>query len=132
MVLFSCPKLKNKQLVSNFYRLLFLYLERGGDHVKKQEFSKKLLIADYAILLLMIVSFFVLSLLNHDTSNCAIIIGAWVAQIAVSSGFYYWKAKSENLIKMPMALLNEMPKDMRERADPNAIIAAVLGIGTNN
>lgn len=95
-------------------------------------FSKKLLIADYAILLLMIMLFTVFSLNDKDTTNCAVVIGAWIAQIAVSSGFYYWKAKSENLIKMPIQLLGALPEDMREKADPNSIIASVLNIGTDN
>lgn len=95
-------------------------------------FSKKLLIADYVILTLMIVVFFVFSLKGHDTSNCAIVVGAWIAQIAISTGAYYWKAKAENLVKLPMQLLRELPDDMREKADPNQIIASVLGIGTHN
>ena len=61
----------------------------------------------------------------------AIVIGAWIAQVAISSGFYYWKSKSENLIKLPILLLADLPEDMREKADPNQIIASVLGIGTN-
>lgn len=96
------------------------------------EFSKKLLIADYVILALMILAFFVFSLLGNDTSNCAIVVGAWIAQIAISTGAYYWKAKAENLVKLPLMLLADLPKDMREKADPNAIIEAVLGIGTNS
>lgn len=99
---------------------------------KRLCFSKKLLIADYVILALMIVAFFVFSMTGHDTSNCAVVVGAWVAQIAVSSGCYYWKAKAENLVKMPVLLLEDLPEDMRERADPNQIIASVLGIGTSN
>ena len=95
-------------------------------------FSKKLLIADYAILVLMIVVFFVFSLSNHDTSNCAIVIGAWIAQIAISTGAYYWKSKAENLVKLPLLLLAQLPEDMREKSDPNQIIASVLGIGTHN
>lgn len=95
-------------------------------------FSKKLLIADYIILVLMVAAFFAFCVTDHDTSNCAVVIGAWIAQIAISSGCYYWKAKAENLIKMPLQLLEDIPPDMRERADPNQIIASVLGIGTNN
>lgn len=94
-------------------------------------FSKKLLVADYVILLLMIVSFFVFTLKGHDTSNCAVVVGAWIAQIAISSGCYYWKAKSENLIKMPIELLEDLDDEMRAKADPNQIIASVLGIGTH-
>lgn len=89
------------------------------------------MIADYIILLLLIAVFVVLALKGLDTSNAAIVISAWIAQLAVSSGFYYWKSKSENLIKMPILLLKDLPEDMREKADPNQIIASVLGIGTN-
>lgn len=63
--------------------------------------------------------------------NMAIIVSAWAAQIAVSSGFYYWKSKCEKLMRMPILLLKELPDDMRDKADPNQIIASVLGIGTN-
>ena len=92
-------------------------------------FSKKLLMADYAILLLLILLFLVP---DTDKGNLSMVLVAWIAQIAISSGAYYWKAKSENLIKMPLQLLNELPEDMRERADPNQIIASVLGIGSNS
>lgn len=95
---------------------------------KKYCFSKKLLIADYSILVMMMILFLFPSL---DKGSLAIVMCAWIAQIAVSSGFYYWKAKSENLIKMPLQLLDDLPEDMREKADPNAIIASVLGIGAN-
>lgn len=100
--------------------------------MKRIEFSKKLLIVDYVILALLILAFFVFCLLGHDTSNCAIVVGSWIAQIAISTGAYYWKAKAENLVKLPLLLLADLPKDMREKADPNAIIEAVLGIGTNS
>ena len=96
------------------------------------EFSKKLLIADDAILALMVAAVFVFNLNGHDNGNCSIVVSAWIAQVAISTGAYYWKAKAENLVKLPLLLLAELPKDMRERADPNAIIEAVLGIGTHN
>jgi hypothetical protein len=41
-------------------------------------FSKKLLIADYAILVLLIVAFFIPSV---DTSNLSVVLCAWIAQI---------------------------------------------------
>ncbi len=92
-------------------------------------FSKKLLIADYVILGLMIAMFFVP---NFDTPSWGLVVVAWIAQIAISTGAYYWKAKAENLVKLPILLLKDLPEDMREKADPNQIIASVLGIGTNN
>ncbi len=92
-------------------------------------FSKKLLLADYVVLLVMVLMF-----LSPDTDkpSLSIITAAWIAQIAISSGAYYWKAKSENLVKLPITMLKDIPDDMREKADPNQIIASVLGIGTNN
>lgn len=92
-------------------------------------FSKKLLIADYMILFVMLAMFFVP---GFDTTNWGLIVVAWVAQIAISTGAYYWKAKAENLVKLPIAMLKDIPEDMREKTDPNQIIASVLGIGTNN
>ena len=95
---------------------------------QKLAFSKKLLIADYIVLLLLIV----LSVLPEVTIDLSMVIVAWIAQIAISSGCYYWKSKAENLIKLPIQIIKELPADMRDKADPNSIIASVLGIGTNN
>ena len=91
-------------------------------------FSKKLLIADYVVLAVLLVWLVVFSYMGKDTANLAVVIAAWIAQLAVSSGFYYWKAKSENLIKMPIQMLKDLPEDMKEKADPNQIIASVLGL----
>lgn len=95
---------------------------------KKLCFSKKLLMADYVVLAILLVWLVILSNQEKDTSNLAVVIAAWIAQIAVSSGFYYWKAKAENLVKMPIQMLQDLPEDMRERADPNQIIESVIGI----
>ncbi|HBI2170515.1 TPA: hypothetical protein KZI03_000586 [Listeria monocytogenes] len=95
---------------------------------KKWCFSKKLLLVDYVILLAMVAVFFIFTVTGKDTSNCAVVVAAWVAQIAVSSGAYYWKAKSENLLKLAIQMLKDLPEDMKERADPNQIIASVLGL----
>lgn len=92
------------------------------------EFSKKLLIADYAILIGLILLFLVPSI---DKSNLAIVLCAWIAQVGISTATYYWKAKNENLIKLPIVLLADLPEDMRGRIDPTQIIIAVLGMGNN-
>ena len=91
-------------------------------------FSKKLLAVDYVILIILIAAFIVFTIKGKDTTNLAIVLGAWIVQVGVSSGFYYWKAKSENLVKMPIQMLKDLPEDMKEKADPNQIIASVLGI----
>lgn len=96
---------------------------------RKMCFSKKLLIADYTILILLMLLFL---LPEADKTNLAIVLVAWIAQIAISTGAYYWKAKAENLVKLPIVMLKDIPEDMREKVDPNSIIASVLGIGTSN
>lgn len=96
--------------------------------MKNYCFSKKLLFADYAILALMIAAFIIFSVTGRDTSNWAIVIGTWIAQIAISSGFYYWKAKAENLLKMSIELLKALPDEWREKADLNQMIEAVFSL----
>lgn len=87
---------------------------------------------DYWILAVMLAILVILILLDRSATEWAIATGAWIAQIAISTGAYYWKLKSENLVKLPILLQKDLPEDMREKADPNQIIASVLGIGTNN
>ena len=86
-------------------------------------FSKRIIVVEYAVLGLLI--FLKRADTIHDWS--AEICG-WFAVLAVSTGFYYWKAKCENLVKMPIQMLKDLPEDMKEKADPNQIIASVLGL----
>lgn len=94
---------------------------------KKVEFCKKLLIADYVILALLLIVFCLCVLRFYDTSNFAVILGAWITQIGITTGFYCWKAKAENMIKLPIYLLESLPAEMKERTDPNQVIMSVLG-----
>jgi hypothetical protein len=89
------------------------------------------LIIDYAILAELLAIFVVVVIRGNDATNFAIVLCAWIAQVGISTAAYYWKAKSENLVKLPLLLLAKLPEDMREKADPNQIISSVLGIGNN-
>lgn len=91
-----------------------------------------MLLIDYLLLAVILWKFFEAAKLGLDVTNHAIVTGAWIAQIAISSGAYYWKAKAENLVKLPIYMLKELPRDMRDKADPNQIVQAIMGIGTNN
>lgn len=120
---------------STLFRVLFVTWNGKGDSdVKRSKlcFSKKLMIADYVTLAVMVAALFALIILDRDATEWAVATAAWIAQVGISTGAYYWKAKGENLVKLPMQLLQELPDDMRERADPNSIIASVMGIGTSN
>ena len=90
------------------------------------EFSKKLLILDYIV-------FTVLIVLAIIFQNCGIdtIAIAWAGQLAISSGFYYWKAKTENRIKVPLLMIKSLDKYIKEHQpntelDINSYIQAVL------
>ena len=85
------------------------------------EFSKKLLIVDYAVLgVLFICSIFIPSV-DFPTIICA-----WIGQLAISSGMYYWKAKNENRTKVPIKVLESLPSEMRDQLDMTQIIASII------
>lgn len=123
----------------------------------KKGFSKKLLIADYVIAVILILSFFICIYINGtytintinkliemgiDVSMVTIsppfnldmfgvILGTWIIQLGVSSGAYYVLIKSEHKIELPIQLLNDLPQDIREQVDVTQIITSVLSCTDN-
>ena len=67
---------------------------------QKMEFSKKILIAVSIATLLVVVTSFVLMWITRDLSALSYIITGIFAELASATGFYYWKAKAENMIKL--------------------------------
>ena len=124
---------------------------------KPKGFSKKLLIADYIIAVVMIAVFFICVALNGiyvsnttkelikmgtDISMLSItlpfnldifgvFLSTWIVQLGVSSGAYYMMAKSEHKIELPMKLINELPQDIKEQVDMNELISTVLSCTDN-
>ena len=123
----------------------------------KKGFSKKLLIADYIIAVVLVVAFFICTYINgiytmntidklinigFDVSMITItppfnldmfgiLLGTWIVQLGVSSGAYYVLIKSERKIELPIKLLNDLPDDIKEKVDTTQIITTVLSC-TNN
>lgn len=119
---------------------------------KKKGFSKKILIADYIIAIILLIAFFICTYLNgiytQDIMNSLIEMGTdvsmatitapfnldifgvllatWVAQLGVSSTAYYSLTKSERKIQMPMILLEDLPQDIKDNVDMTQIITTVL------
>ena len=87
--------------------------------MKNKEFSKKLLICDYIIFLLLV-------LCHLIWGNLTEIIVAWAAQLGISSGFYYWKAKSENRTKIPIKVISSLPPDIRKEVNLTELIQTVI------
>lgn len=124
---------------------------------KRKGFSKKLLIADYVIAVILVVAFFICTYINGvytmetvdkliemgvDASMIAIsppfnldmfgiLLSTWIVQLGVSSGAYYVLIKSERKIELPIKLLNDLPDDIKEKVDTTQIITTVLSC-TNN
>lgn len=66
----------------------------------KMEFSKKILIAVSVATLAIVITSFVLMFMTMDLSPLAYIIPGIFAELASATGFYFWKAKAENMIKL--------------------------------
>lgn len=120
-------------------------------------FSKKLLIADYIVSLLLIAGFFMCVALNgaytkeiyntiisngmdisyssipqlYNLDGFGILLGTWIMQLAVSSGAYYMMSKSDHKIQLPMAMLNTMPDDIKSQLDMTQVITTVLSTTDN-
>lgn len=119
---------------------------------KKKGFSKKMLIADYIIAIILVVVFFVCTYINGtytmETINRLIDMGVdvstttitppfnldmfgiflstWIVQLGVSSGAYYVLIKTEHKMELPMELINDLPEDIKSQVDMTTIITSVL------
>jgi hypothetical protein len=124
---------------------------------KRKGFSKKLLIADYAIAAILVAVFFICTYINGvytmETTNellemgidismatitppfnldiFGVFLSTWIIQLGVSSGAYYVLIKSEHKMELPIQLLNELPEDIKAQVDMTQIITAVLSCTDN-
>lgn len=131
--------------------------KRKNKKKRYKGFSKKLLIADYVIAVVLIAVFFICVYINGvytmETTNKLIELGmdismapitppfnldifgvflsTWIIQLGVSSGAYYVLIKSEHKMELPMELINNLPKSIKEQIDMNQIITTVLSCTDN-
>lgn len=66
----------------------------------KSEFSKKILYVIWISTTIVVALTFVLMWRTGDLSPLTYIIGGLFTELAAATGFYYWKAKNENMIKI--------------------------------
>lgn len=131
--------------------------KRNKNKKQKKGFSKKLLIADYVIAVVLVAVFFICTYINGtytmETTNKLIEMGmdlsivtitppfnldifgiflsTWIIQLGVSSGAYYVLIKSEHKMELPIQLLNDLPKDIKEQVDVTQVITSVLSCTDN-
>jgi hypothetical protein len=73
----------------------------------KTEFSKKILYTVWISTTIVVALAFVLMWRTGDLSPLSYIITGLFAEVAASTGFYYWKAKNENVVKIGRSEDNE-------------------------
>lgn len=85
----------------------------------KFEFSKRMILIDYLFMVVLVI----ISCFNCEINQIAV---AWTAQLAISTGFYYWKAKNENRIKIPVEILRSLSKDEKSDLDLTQVITSLI------
>lgn len=73
--------------------------------------SKLILLADFTVAILLTAAVAVGAFLGRDVSQVAAVAVGWDGQLAVATGFYFWKAKNENRSKYAMKLVKQLAKE---------------------
>lgn len=122
---------------------------------KRLEFSKRLLIYDYFIALILLAIFFLGLCINgiyimimanrlieigmdvsmiatpFDLAIIGTVLGIWAGQLAISSAAYYFMVKSDHRVQIPIMLINDLPQDVKNSVDMTQIIVSALNVTTN-
>ena len=107
--------LTNTSNVSTTYRRI------GGDQMRKprKEFSKTILRAVAAATVVIVVFSFALMWRTGDTSPLAYIIPGIFTELSAATGFYFWKAKAENEIKLDtIRRQKELEQSKKQNTEP--------------
>lgn len=70
--------------------------------------SKLILLVDFLVAVTLTVLVVVGAFLELDMSQVSTVALAWDGQLAVATGFYYWKARHENRSKGTQQLVREL------------------------
>lgn len=81
--------------------------------LKTLEFSKLILIVGYFTAIIFTAATGYLALVGGDAGSFANIVLAIWAMVSTAVGFYFWKAKAENMIKIG----NSIPKKVMEEME---------------
>lgn len=89
---------------------------RSKPEKEPTEFSKKLLYAIFFATAVIIAFTLAIVWRTGDTSPLAYLIPAIFVEVATATGFYYWKAKVENQIKL-QGIYNIQPETPNEEEE---------------
>ena len=82
---------------------------------KRMEFSKKIFIGVSISTLSVAIFSMYMMYITKDLSPMSYLIGAVFAEFATATGFYYWKAKNENVIKIGESINQEYSMESEEQ-----------------
>lgn len=85
--------------------------------------SKKIIIASYAIVSVLVSVIVVGTFKGYDMSAVSVITTAAFLEVSASNAFYFWKAKKENVMKIAVGSVKDNP----ELADKIATVISALG-----
>ena len=89
--------------------------------MNKTEFSKLLLYVDYAVMLVLFYCTIKFPEIDFITLDVA-----WIAQVGVSTAAYYWKARTENRVKIPINVIKSLKPEIRKELDLTQIITTII------
>lgn len=95
----------------------------SGEKKEKKRFecSKLILVFEALVLIALLVCKVKFPEVDFDT-----IIVAWIANMGTTFAAYYWKAKTENRVKVPMAVITSLPEEVRKDLDMTQVITAII------
>jgi len=71
------------------------------------EFSKKILIASWCATVILTITVVIGSFLSLSMDAVSVIASLSWAELTAAHGFYYWKAKNENRIKITQQMMKD-------------------------
>lgn len=101
--------------------MTIIFGDKDKTRSKKTEFSKLILIVELLVLIALIVCAVKVPEVSFETIICA-----WIGVIGASVAVYYWKAKTENRVKVPMKVIESLPEDIRQDIDLTQVITSII------
>ena len=87
--------------------------------------SKKIILASYIIGVALSAVLVIGAFKGYDVTTVGIVAGAAYAEIAAANAFYFWKAKKENIMKIALGTVKDIP----DQVDNITAILTALGGG---
>ena len=96
------------------------------ENVNKIETSKLILIISYIVGLLLTAIVVMCTIAGIECGNITTICGAAWLEISASNVFYYTMCKRLNVPKVVMYIYKDLPDELKEQVDINALLGTLM------